>query len=721
MNFLYKRSVLSRPRIFQEGGSNIFLGDAKPYEVAVPLAGPSSNPAVSNKPVEINTTGLADTFNKQKDLAYKWAELQYKYKELESKEGRDYLDAMMDVYKNVGNTSELIKAYGGTGSLGIYNEQSSAELSKISDLHSKAALELAARNPRGFANAVAEMAQLSTKNTDLRFKTGFLDKMLDAASKGDMGYLTKRFMDSYFNHIQDPNAVPFEEVSKQGTYALGMKIKAKDISDLLDNYFNKYTTITPVKTDLGATLMVPAGLVKTESGYILPSKEAMKEDMKRTLFMDERGKSYLYEQGINPDNPNTKELNDFLEGLVDPTYQRLRQAYPEAGVFDIKGTPMKDTQVAGGELVSVEKKEDKKAPGTLFKPEKMSEADKKVAAALAAIADKYGEGAATDPKIIDIVTNQSNYEKRQTALEERLKEMGLVPGGEAAAGKQVRFQSQDEERNKAIIKGPPTEKGLMENAGINQELTRAFTGKDGKRYIATVQPDVIEYAKQSGFPQVLDTLFDDDIRDYMNEEDADKWDISIGPFGGDREYLFEVKETGGTTGGTTSADWLEPEDKTDLPNLSPSIASIGSLIFSDAKVRPTSAYRTEEENELAKGSPTSYHRTGDALDYSWNEELFKRMTTPGDPLYERLNMLGYRAHKHDPKTIGYGTALHIHIEPYRRINRPSVYEGDTAETTTSTAQAAPNSGSQYNVQERSIEEIMEEKLKNKEKIDLSNQ
>ena len=714
MNFLYKRSVLSRPRIFQEGGSNIFLGDAKPYEVAVPIAGPSSNPAVSNKPVEINTTGLADTFNKQKDLAYKWAELQYKYKELESKEGRDYLDAMMDVYKNVGNTSELIKGYGGTGSLGIYNEQSSAELSKISDLHSKAALELAARNPRGFANAVAEMAQLSTKNTDLRFKTGFLDKMLDAASKGDMGYLTKRFMDSYFNHIQDPNAVPFEEVSKQGTYALGMKIKAKDISDLLDNYFKKYTDLKPVKTDIDATLMVPAGLVRTESGYILPSKEAMKEDMKRTLFMDERGKSYLYEQGINPDNPNAKELNDFLEGLVDPTYQRLRQAYPEAGVFDIKGTPMKDTQVAGGELVSVEKKEDKKAPGTLFKPEKMSEADKKVAAALAAIADKYGEGAATDPKIIDIVRNQSNYEKRQTALEARLKEMGLAPEGGAAAGGGV----------------PTTIEGLQSKFGLVLNPSRTkIVEKDGNLYLVTNEEDLKDQlAMFEDALGVKKNLWDREVKEITGLTTED-WNFTAVVDPNANVYnLGPAGAAGTTTGGTTSADWLEPEDKTDLPNLSPSIASIGSLIFSDAKVRPTSAYRTEEENELAKGSPTSYHRTGDALDYSWNEELFKRMTTPGDPLYERLTMLGYKAHKHDPKTIGYGTALHIHIEPSRRINRPSVYEGGNtsssspaAGTPTSTTQAAPNSGSQYNVQERSIEEIMEEKLKNKEKIDLSNQ
>ena len=312
MNFLYKRSVLSRPRLFQEGGSNIFLPDAKPYEVAVPIAGPSANPAVSNKPVEINTTGLADTFNKQKDLSYKWAELQFKYKELESKEGRDYLDAMRDMYKNVGNTSELIKAYGGTGSLGIYNEQTSAELSKISDLHSKAALALGAKDSRGFANAVAEMGQLSTSNTNLKFRVQALDKMLDAASKGEMGYLTKRFMDSYFNHIQDPNAVPFEEVLNQGTYALGMKIQSKDISDLLDNFNKKYTTLVPVKTDLGVELL-PSGLVKVQSGYILPTREAVKADMKRNLLMDERGKSYLHENVINPDNPNSKDFDGFID------------------------------------------------------------------------------------------------------------------------------------------------------------------------------------------------------------------------------------------------------------------------------------------------------------------------------------------------------------------------------------------------------------------------
>ena len=170
MNFLYKRSILSRPKLFQEGGGNIFLGEAKPYDINVPISGPSANPAISNKSVEINTTGLSDTINKQKDLSYKWAELQFKYKELGYKEGRDYLEALTDYYDNIGVTREMLNSVGGLGSIGLNQEKSSSFISQQADLQVKAAQALGRRDLNGYANAIAERVNGILKGEFIGYK-----------------------------------------------------------------------------------------------------------------------------------------------------------------------------------------------------------------------------------------------------------------------------------------------------------------------------------------------------------------------------------------------------------------------------------------------------------------------------------------------------------------------------------------------------------------------
>jgi len=674
MNFLYKRSILSRPKLFQEGGGNIFLGEAKPYDINVPISGPSANPAISNKSVEINTTGLSDTINKQKDLSYKWAELQFKYKELGYKEGKDYLEALTDYYDNIGVTREMLNSVGGLGSIGLNQEKSSAFISQQADLQAKAAQALGRRDLNGYANAIAELGKVATQNSDLMYQSKLADKLMDEAAKGSMGYNTPRFMDTFFSHVNnarkpDGKPVQFQDVLDTGLYAIGVNVKSKDIADLIDGFYKTYA-VEPKKTDTGFEVL-PSGVKKVESGYLLPSLENMVADFKSRLFADERGKSYLFGQGLNPDNPNSKEVNDFILGMVQPTFNRMQELY--GTTVEYSGEVKKDINVSGfGEDTTITSipEEDGGAGGSGGKGGgKEAEWQARFRVAQEAAADEYGEGFATDPKVVDILMNEKNADKRAEKIKAYAKEKGLV-STTSAAPKGVRFSSSDTNK---IIQGPPTEQGLFDNVAIDERKTMQFIGTDGKRYLATTQPDAIEYAKQSAFTIKDEFWTDSGVRELMREDFAKKWDS---PTNTDKIVVFSLDKGVDTVSAETfGTDWLAADDKSDISYLSPSLVNVGSFIFKDASVQPTSAYRTEEENRAVKGSETSYHRKGDALDYSWDEDLFSRMTTPGDPLFEKLKGMGYIAKKHDPAKIGYGTALHIHIEPKRRIDRTLTRKG----------------------------------------------
>lgn len=511
MNFKYKRSVLSRPLIFQEGGSNIFLGNAEPYSVAIPLAGPSANPAVSNKAIEINTTGISDQINKQKDLAYKWAELQFKYKDLEYKEGRDYLEATRDVYKSLGTTKEMIDAIGGVGSLGQYKDESASYMSGLSTLHSEAAQSLGRRDLTGFSNAVAKMGQLATGNADLRFKTTALTKMLDAAAKGEMGYNTKGFMDVFFNHINNgtkPDGTPytFDEVLNTGIGAIGLKLDSKSVFQMNDNFFKKYAE-KPIKTDTGIEIL-PNGIKKIESGYLLPTKEQMMAEYKRMLLQDERGKSYLHNNNINPDNPNSQELNKFVEDAVNPIYDTMMSLYGPTVTYE--GSPMKDVEVKGfGEKATItsipeeDTEEGGGGTGGRGRGGKLTQAEKLEKARKDAIKASYGEEAVNDPDIESIVLGIDKHEDYLAALEKKLKEKGyskiLLPG-------QVAEKGED-----GLVPGtldlPNTLEGIISKfnlTDIDQARTKVVD-KDGTRYLVTNDDKVISPLKQYSKALKMDT------------------------------------------------------------------------------------------------------------------------------------------------------------------------------------------------------------------------
>lgn len=470
MNFLYKKSVLRRTPIFQEGGSNVFLGDAQPYQVAVPISGPSSNPAVSNKPIEINTTGIADQVNKKKDLAYKWAELQFRYKDLEYKEGKDYLDALKDVYKSYGTAEEMIKSWGGTGSLGQYQEAQSAYLSKMAEVNAKISQALGRRDMMGFSNGVAELGQIAIANTDTKFKTKTLDALLESARKGDMGYNTKRFMEAFYKHINnelkdDGSPYTFDEVLNIGTYAMGVKTQSKDVTTLLDNVFKKYND-TPFTSDVGVEVM-PSGIIKETKKNYIPSLETIIADFKNQLLMTDVGRDFLYSKGINPDNPYSEEMAKFLRSTVEPIYNSIKEQYPEIFV-DYRGEVIKDVAITEAGVRTIENKETKK----LAEWEEKRDAFKKE------IADKYGKEFAERSDVNSIILNAEKYEDALKRIEDLAKELGKTPVNTSSASGSIVPGTKDL---------PNTIEGIVSKfniAGVDGVNTK-IVDKDGTRYLVT--------------------------------------------------------------------------------------------------------------------------------------------------------------------------------------------------------------------------------------------
>lgn len=767
MNFLYKRSILSRPKLFQEGGGNIFLGEAKPYDINVPISGPSANPAISNKSVEINTTGLSDTINKQKDLSYKWAELQFKYKELGYKEGRDYLEALTDYYDNIGVTREMLNSVGGLGSIGLNQEKSSSFISQQADLQAKAAQALGRRDLNGYANAIAELGKVATQNSDLMYQSKLADKLMDEAAKGSMGYNTPRFMDTFFSHVNnarkpDGKPVQFQDVLDTGLYAIGVNVKSKDIADLIDGFYKTYAT-EPKKTDTGFEVL-PSGVKKVESGYLLPSLENMVADFKSRLFADERGKSYLFGQGLNPDNPNSKEVNDFILGMVQPTFNRMQELY--GTTVEYSGEVKKDIKVEGtGEEASIisinpatGRPVDTEGDGS--GKTKLSDKDKAVLAYEEEYADIYGEGFVNEPGVISIFRTGKNREEIKKEVELWAKNNGYKNLNPSAA------------EGGNFVPGtadlPNTLAGIKDflKLNIDPNTTKEFV-KDGTRYLVTIDDNV--EAKLRKYQRVLgpeDFLFDSDVQKIVgatnNAEDPNGWDTGILD-GRTRVYnLGPATET--TEQLSTAAQLIEGDENfvnlnsqdeigSQLPRVKdyknpinqglarlslPVLNQYGLWVTdtSDSKIHKSAAqvrYKTgfdvNFKNEAGRGNkvlplPETRPQIAKAiLDFRKQglTAIYEVSTKENkNALLEESKQKGWGLTSDMIQVVPYITGNHFSVACPMCVKYTDVYPEGEERGGEAESSAAESTTIQTAVKPRTAEQILEDRLKAGEKIDISN-
>lgn len=538
MNYLYKRSIISRrPFIFQDGGQSVFIPQAQPYRIDIPIAGPSANPAVANKPVDINTSGLTDAINKQKDLAYKYAELDFRYKDLEYKEGKEYLELLKEQFKGLGNTKEYLEGLGGISNFGEYKDLTSAFTSQYSKLQSDAALAAGKKDRNGFANAVAGLSSLVTDPNfmELKLRTQTLSKLLDAATKGEMGYLTPRFMNAFNSHLlgDEASRPPWEQVVKLGTDAAGLKIKTSDVTSLLTDFYDRYEKNELVKTDVG-TRVLPSGQVEVVSEYKVPTIDQLAAEFKSWVLKDEVGKSYLYNQGINPDNPNSEELNNFIYGAISPFYQNLVSKYGPFKEFS-KQTE-KDVQITEeGKILSINPATGKPrdfegdgegGTGGVGKG-KMSDSDKRVAAYQEEFADIYGNGVVDDPVLNSIFRTGKNREEIVAEAKKHLESQGMKPLSETLPGKGG---------TSSVVPGtdfPNTLEGIktkFPQLEIDPETTKLFE-KDGILYLVTADDNVKDVVadyelalKKEDF--YLDQMVRDKVGANDIKGDPKEWDIN---------------------------------------------------------------------------------------------------------------------------------------------------------------------------------------------------
>jgi len=497
---------------FQQGG-NIYVGSPKPYTTQLP--GININPlTLTNAPIEINTTGITDQINKMRDLAYKREELAFKYKELEYKEGKDYLDLLGDIYKGIGSANSSAASSGGFGSLGVYGQKQAEINAKRNEIMGK--LSTARGSVKDISRVANELMAFETSEEVLSHKTkaGFINDAVKSIQKGDLGVYGPQVFNDLLDHVmKGDGTIPFEDLAKNYTTGLGGSVAAKD----LDGYFKSFDPLFVPQEVITSTLQ-NNGLIQDEKSYLQKSPDEIYNVINSSLSLDPNGKALKHQLEITAANTGTTTKDLLMTNIV------ARLKANEKSVSKVfKGNLEKDAEVVNGML--------KSDPDT--KGDKMSEGDKDREFTMKYITDRYGHNQKEAINLAGVLKGDALIKK----LEELEAAGKITPiGGGEGKGGGVGKQATEEDFRKSIT--------IRED-----DPTMFFTGKDGDRYVATVDEKVAKIGKQFKFPSEV-TSYDKVVREKMTPEDAKKWNVNpwegAGWFEGDIT-IFKVSSKGDTS------------------------------------------------------------------------------------------------------------------------------------------------------------------------------
>lgn len=499
---------------FQQGG-NIAVGSPKPYTNNLPAV--NINPlTLANHPIEINTTGITDQINKMRDLAFKREELAFKYKELDYKEGAQYLDLLGDIYKGIGSANSSAASSGGFGSLGVYGQKQAEINAKRNEIMGKLDTASSSGRTKDVFGIINELAAFETSPDVLTHKTKatFINDAVKSIQKGDLGIYGPEVFDQILGHVmKGDGTIPFEDLAKNYTTKLGGSVAAKDLGSYLGTFDPLF-----VPQEVITSTLQKNGLIQDKKSYLQKSPDEIYNVINSSLSLDPNGKALKHQLEITAANTGTTTKDLLMTNIL------ARLKANEKSVSKVfKGNLEKDAEVVNGML--------KSDPDT--KADKMSEGDKDREFTMKYITDRYGHNQKEAINLAGVLKGDALIKK----LEELEAAGKITPiGGGEGKGGGVGKQATEEDFRKSIT--------IRED-----DPTMFFTGKDGDRYVATVDEKVAKIGKQFKFPSEV-TSYDKVVREKMTPEDAKKWNVNpwegAGWFEGDIT-IFKVSSKGDTS------------------------------------------------------------------------------------------------------------------------------------------------------------------------------
>lgn len=504
MNYLKRIEIKRRPQHFQQGG-NIAIGSPKPYTTTLP--GVNFNPlTLNNAPIEINTTGITDQINKMRQLAFDREALAFKYKELEYKEGADYLDLLGEITKTINGVSTTVKSAGGVSAISprfkdILSQQQS-EKAKLLEEISRAG------NVKDFKareSLIAKAGQLYSNPKYLEAQTlaGVIDGIIENSAKDDgYGIGTKVILDGALRYLQGDDKVDIYKLIADANNFKALKISAKDETTFINNF------LKPVYDKLAekqvVTIDPKTGIKKTTTTKEKPDITKVKAALKNSLITMQEGKAFLQARNINPDNPTSTDLDTFVNTIVD-AYDTT-----QAGNF----APSIEEGVVEKLLPSYADTPEGKASGA-NKGRAPSEADENAEAFLIRINNEYGYDAKNKMEgIIKSLINDAPAGEKWSRIEKKLIEDGFQRlDGKSPTGVEEEYKGQ----TTGLVPYDMTDVEIV-NLLDDAESVKTTTDKvvvkekDGKRYLITDSPEAKEAIRKL-WPKtkVVEENQDDDV------------------------------------------------------------------------------------------------------------------------------------------------------------------------------------------------------------------
>ena len=446
-------------------------------------------------------------------LAYDREVLAFKYKDLEYKEGKDYLDFYSKILGDLGSTSEKIKSIGGVASLSpLYKpviDEYNAEMAKLLQD------SLRAFEQRDFKTATQITAKRGILAQDPKYNStlviaGAYDQFFEDAGKDKYGPFGMGLFQRAYNNITGASK---EDPLKFFAEAAAFK-SLGTTTEGLNKSLSRYDKLFEPEE-----IEVKSGL--NNAGQSVITKKQVQRDpefIARAMMADTKTDpnmvGFLHANNIGASN-EAAQYKFFLE------YAKTKMKAYEPAVKEspnTSGTPQKDVIVdqETGALRSIPDADGGKGP---------SEKSQDVEAALQALEMDYGPSI-RNAKVINAVRNYSDPALRDAAVAKAIKELGLtkIAGATGRTGIVPGTES-------LKVPLPNTLEGIKKvvNYIPDPKITREKV-IDGNRYLITSDDKLIKKLKD--YPLEPTTYKDAELREKFGFKDvavnvrtdkADEW------------------------------------------------------------------------------------------------------------------------------------------------------------------------------------------------------